>query len=200
MEWLQQLLARLDGNNQVFILRRSAGFAYSILALLRAEPAGAKPTLLPLAMLTLQKQVERGLLPESVRRAEGTETAIEAFPDLLEGSNIEQWRMSVHALVSYESRYSFRHLCGWLPKNLLDDNLVIAINMINFEQNVLRLVIMDSTLASDLDAYVARSLELAVRGFGSSKWAVRNSSMMLFASVIQRAVDNDKVRLYSPFF
>jgi thyroid adenoma-associated protein len=33
---------------------------------------------------------------------------------------------------------------------------------------------------------------IAVKGFKSPLWAIRNSSMMVFSSVVQRTVDNDK--------
>ena len=39
---------------------------------------------------------------------------------------------------------------------------------------------------------IAECTQLAVQGFKSNKWAIRNSSMMVFSSVVQRAVDNDK--------
>ena len=45
----------------MFILRRSAGFAYSFLALLRAEPLNCTPTLLPIAMQSLLQTVRVGL-------------------------------------------------------------------------------------------------------------------------------------------
>jgi hypothetical protein len=47
-------------------------------------------------------------------------------------------------------------------------------------------------VGSDLDQYVAKAVELSVTGFKSSRWAVRNSSMMVFAAVVQRALDNEK--------
>jgi Putative death-receptor fusion protein (DUF2428) len=53
MAWLKAGLAKLDSQQQVFILRRSAGFAYGFLSLLRAEPGNCEPAMLPLAMETL---------------------------------------------------------------------------------------------------------------------------------------------------
>jgi hypothetical protein len=57
------VLGRLSGEQQqqVFILRRSAGFAYSFLALLRAEPLNCAPTLLPMAMRSFLRTVRTGL-------------------------------------------------------------------------------------------------------------------------------------------
>lgn len=61
-QWLDQVLGRLQGEQQqVFILRRSAGFAYSFLSLLKAEPLNCTPTLLPVAMQSLLHTVRLGL-------------------------------------------------------------------------------------------------------------------------------------------
>jgi hypothetical protein len=62
-QWLDVVLGRLSGEQpqQVFILRRSAGFAFSFLSLLRAEPSNCRATLLPIAMASLLRTVEVGL-------------------------------------------------------------------------------------------------------------------------------------------
>lgn len=67
---------------QVFILRRSAGFAGSFLALLRAEPLNCAPTLLPLAMKTLIETASRGINIESTKITDSDES----------------WKTAVHAL------------------------------------------------------------------------------------------------------
>ena len=159
--WLRQLLDRLSSEQQVFILRRSAGFAYSFISLLRSEPSNCKVTLLPLAMKCLLKHIEMGL--DEVPLNEGQEKNALILvsdgelkgivdPDCITGS----WRICVHAL------------------------------------NVIRMILIDAALSPDLDSSIAESTRLAVRGFQSRHWAVRNSSMMVFSSVVQRAVDNDK--------
>lgn len=58
--------------------------------------------------------------------------------------------------------------------------------------NVLRLLIGDATVGPALSQYISRCVQYAVRGFDSDRWAVRNSSMMVFTAVVQRAVDADK--------
>ena len=58
--------------------------------------------------------------------------------------------------------------------------------------NAIRMILIDAALSPDLDGFIAESTQLAVGGFQSRHWAVRNSSMMVFSSVVQRAVDNDK--------
>ena len=58
--------------------------------------------------------------------------------------------------------------------------------------NVLRLILSDGTLGPDLNAYIPDTAQLAVRGFTAPQWAVRNSCMMVFTAVAQRAVGTDK--------
>ncbi|CAB1101686.1 unnamed protein product [Ectocarpus sp. CCAP 1310/34] len=58
--------------------------------------------------------------------------------------------------------------------------------------NVLRVVFVDATLADDVCPYVTEATMAAVCGFEHPVWAVRNSSMMLFASIMQRAVGGAK--------
>ena len=83
--WLSSLINRLRNHQQVFILRRSAGFAYSFLSLLRSEPANCTPTLLHDAMKALLAVVAKGI-------ANGT-----ADTPTHDGEE-EDWKLSVHAL------------------------------------------------------------------------------------------------------
>eukprot|EP01039_Chlorochromonas_danica_P006011 gene6011-6621_t len=78
--WLDNLLDRLHRHQQVFILRRSAGFAYSFLSLLRAEPANSPPVLLLRTLPSLLSLVKKGLANET------------------DADGQEWWRLSVHAL------------------------------------------------------------------------------------------------------
>jgi hypothetical protein len=78
----------------VFILRRSAGFAYSIVSLLRAEPANVKATLLPVAATALLGHVESGLVEEKKDKDNLALTASDGSD-----SGNEKWRSCVHALV-----------------------------------------------------------------------------------------------------
>jgi len=133
--FLSSMLNRLQGDQQVFILRRSAGFAFSFLSILRAEPVDCQRTLLPTAMDCLLLTIEKG-----IQRSCAT----------------NDWKLCVHAL------------------------------------NVLRLLVSDALVGPALHAYVCQIVQFAVRGFDSDRWAVRNSSMMVFTAVVQRAVDADK--------
>ncbi|KAG9402518.1 hypothetical protein AC1031_007131 [Aphanomyces cochlioides] len=129
-KWCDQLLHRLEHAEQQFILRRSAGFASSFVALLRSEPRNAAATMLPHVVSTLLR---------------------------LAGDTNAAERVRVHSL------------------------------------NILKLVGQDGVLAEDVAVYVPAMLTVAVHGFESTSWAVRNSSMMLFAATTQRAIGDKQV-------
>ena len=137
--WLENLFAKLRGERKASVLRRSAGFAFSFLSLLRSEPKNCPPVLLPVAMDRLFFHAVNG-----------------CGVDEKEPNTDSAWRSIVHAL------------------------------------NIIRLILLDATLGPDLFPYVTEATKIAVRGFKSDRWAVRNSSMMVFSAVVQRAVDNDK--------
>ncbi|CAM9301190.1 unnamed protein product, partial [Choristocarpus tenellus] len=168
-KWLDQLLDRLRGAKQEFVLRRSAGFALSFLSLLKAEPRhvhestgmNVSPSLLPHGMQTLLNlaQPPYSYTPYWIPTPEGVATekvspATGAGPE--QGGGGDNWRARVHSL------------------------------------NILRLMFLDATLADDVAPYVTEAMMASVWGFKDSNWAVRNSSMMLFSSVTQRAVGGEK--------
>lgn len=140
--WLNNLIDRLRNKQQVFILRRSAGFAYSFLSLLRAEPANCTPLLLHNAVTSLLGIIERGLQAQS-------SSQVAEIDD-------EDWKLSVHSL------------------------------------NVLRLILLDGAFGTELDIHIPKTFTLAVTGFASPHWSVRNSSMMVFSAAIQRSIARNK--------
>ncbi|KAG7396793.1 hypothetical protein PHYBOEH_001711 [Phytophthora boehmeriae] len=141
--WADGLLERLERSEQHFILRRSSGFAFSFVAILRAEPRNSAAVILPKVMSTLLR-----LAGEDTDAAEQREKHEEHH---------SLWRARVHAL------------------------------------NILKLVCQDGVLAEDVARYVVDMFELAVRGFDCGSWAVRNSSMMLFAAATQRAIGDKRI-------
>ncbi|KAI9895979.1 hypothetical protein PsorP6_019151 [Peronosclerospora sorghi] len=141
--WADHLLERLERSEQHFILRRSSGFAFSFVAILRAEPRNSAAVILPKVMTKLLQ-----LAGEDTDAAE--KRATHETHHLL-------WRARVHAL------------------------------------NILKLICEDGVLAEDVARYVVDMFELAVRGFESGSWAVRNSSMMLFAAATQRAIGDKRI-------
>ena len=147
LKWLQSLLAKLESKEQVFVLRRSSGFAYSFLSLLRAEVFDSKPLLLPVAMKSLLNNAFEGVTFS--QSGDGDDAFLEAKD--------EGWRTCVHAL------------------------------------NIIRLMLLDASLGQGIGPYITSCTVIAVTGFKSKRWAVRNSCMMVFAAVVQRAVANEKV-------
>ncbi|KAI9993022.1 hypothetical protein PInf_015077 [Phytophthora infestans] len=141
--WADRLLERLERSEQHFILRRSSGFAFSFVAILRAEPRNSAAVILPKVMSTLLR-----LAGEDTDAAERRDTHQEHH---------SLWRARVHAL------------------------------------NILKLICQDGVLAEDVARYVVDMFELAVRGFDCGSWAVRNSSMMLFAAATQRAIGDKRI-------
>mgnify|MGYP003385391556 CR=1 FL=1 len=167
--WLDLLLNRLQNEQQVFILRRSAGFAYSFLSILRAEGPSkttaaavslapdaensSRSSLLQFTMLSLLRIASKDVNKD---QQEAGEDASAANEDEGEEGASRGWRRCVHAI------------------------------------NILRLILLDGTLTAGTDAYLASSCQLAITGFRSARWGIRNSCMMLFTAVVQKSVDNEK--------
>lgn len=102
MKWLNILLKRLTSHQQIFILRRSAGFAFSFLSLLRSEPLNTPPVLLHHAMKSLLSVVDNGLFIQN-----GTSEFTNNLLNLqlitsnksdLDRLNHNEWKLSIHAL------------------------------------------------------------------------------------------------------
>lgn len=176
--WLERLLQRLQSSVAAqFILRRSAGFSFAFLSLLRAEPKGAPPLMLRKCLVTLLRvagaeekylalDFERYLknntmndTPTEERTNNHTTTFTTLYP--LPSSSIFNWRSAVHAL------------------------------------NILRLLFRDGTLGGDVHIFVSTALRTALHGFRSRAWAIRNSSMMVYATVVDRVIGSNAADKYS---
>lgn len=82
--WADRLLERLERSEQHFILRRSSGFAFSFVAILRAEPRNSAAVILPKVMANLLRLA--GMDTDALAA-----TATQQAQHLL-------WRSRVHAL------------------------------------------------------------------------------------------------------
>ncbi|CAH1762914.1 9894_t:CDS:10, partial [Entrophospora sp. SA101] len=60
--------------------------------------------------------------------------------------------------------------------------------------NILRILFMDSKLGTEVLSYVSNGFELSIEGFSSKSWAIRNCSVMLFSTLLQRTFGNKKVK------
>lgn len=58
--------------------------------------------------------------------------------------------------------------------------------------NILRLIILDAPLAKAVGPIIGDSLVAAIIGYNDDAWGVRNSSTMVFAAIMLRAIDADK--------
>ncbi|GBG31479.1 Thyroid adenoma-associated protein [Hondaea fermentalgiana] len=61
--------------------------------------------------------------------------------------------------------------------------------------NILKMLFEDGSLQHELQEYLPQLLLLSLRGFRNDNWQVRNSSMMVFARVIQRAFGQENMRV-----
>jgi len=189
-QWLLAILGRLECEQQVSILRRSAGFAYSFLSILRAEPANCKPILLHIAMQSLLLYAENGLTSSSNSNSSSS-TQSSDFHDHKDVDNVDGEDGIVKGHVSDVE--NIQEAASVTSSQIFSSShLHISWRICVHALNVLRLIITDAALGNDVDFYIARAAKVAVSGFRSPKWAVRNSSMMLFTAVVQRSIDNDK--------
>ncbi|KAF7721980.1 hypothetical protein EC973_003893 [Apophysomyces ossiformis] len=60
--------------------------------------------------------------------------------------------------------------------------------------NILRTIFMDSKLGNSVLEYASEGFSLAITGFSSSSWAIRNCSVMLFSTLLQRTFGTKKTR------
>ena len=54
--------------------------------------------------------------------------------------------------------------------------------------NILRHLFLDTNLAKEMATYMPQAMMCAVRGFGASTWAVRNSSTLAFSVLLNRSL------------
>ena len=170
--WLDLLLsdAGVRSRDAGRTLRRSAGLPYAILALLDAEDR--------LQPQPLLRRCMAGLLDVAERAVSGTEGPDEATP----GSPAADPAAGPPAGPDPSPRPA-DDAASTDP----DSAEAVEISRIN-ALNVLKYIFDDTLLGPDVQPYIAPALLLCLRGFSHESWAVRNSSMMLYASLVQRAV------------
>ncbi|RCH98462.1 hypothetical protein CU097_011572 [Rhizopus azygosporus] len=60
--------------------------------------------------------------------------------------------------------------------------------------NIMRSIFMDSKLGNHVLEYVSNGFSLAISGFSSFSWAIRNCSVMLFSTLLQRTFGTKKTK------
>ncbi|KAJ1983013.1 hypothetical protein H4R34_001523 [Dimargaris verticillata] len=70
------------------------------------------------------------------------------------------------------------------------DNAVASVYSTDLPQvhafNILRKLFSDAVVSIDMLAYIDRGVELAIRGFSSDQWAIRNCAVMLFSTLVNK--------------
>ncbi|KAI9028199.1 putative death-receptor fusion protein-domain-containing protein [Phycomyces nitens] len=60
--------------------------------------------------------------------------------------------------------------------------------------NILRTIFMDSKLGTSVLKYASDGFSLSINGFSSASWAIRNCSVMLFSTLLQRTFGTKKIK------
>ncbi|CAG8738565.1 28857_t:CDS:2, partial [Racocetra persica] len=96
-------------------------------------------------------------------------------------------------------------LLPWAMKTLLDigsqnissdgdiDQQIVDLPQVH-AFNILRTIFMDAKLGADVLPYVSDGFMLAINGFCSYSWAIRNCSVMLFSTLLQRTLGTKKTK------
>ncbi|CAG8737915.1 2951_t:CDS:2, partial [Acaulospora morrowiae] len=126
--------------------------------------------------------------------------------DSIMGNSISITRRSaglplcILAIVSSEPS-KCKVLLSWVMKKLIEIGSEAPVDVdqtIDLPQvhafNILRTIFMDATLGKDVLPYVSDGFVLAIKGFSSSSWAVRNCSVMLFSTLLQRTFGTKKTK------
>jgi hypothetical protein len=179
MVWLRKVLERLDNEDQVFILRRSAGFAFSFLSLLRSEV---------LACATMNKQqTSRGNTQTEHSRSRCSRTsastgicqlmpvALTRLLDTVENGladSFAQVNTSIGQAVTDEEHPATAVTASSDSSvlNTREPTCTVTIGswrMCVHALNVIRLVILDALLAPQLEGFISRVTQLALTGFNS---------------------------------
>eukprot|EP01027_Heterolobosea_sp_BB2_P017882 GEZU01025284.1.p1 GENE.GEZU01025284.1~~GEZU01025284.1.p1 ORF type:complete len:1124 (+),score=312.07 GEZU01025284.1:1727-5098(+) len=72
------------------------------------------------------------------------------------------------------------------------ENKVVPLSAQVHSLNILKTIFEESALSSAVIPYVAKGFIIALNGFSSPYWAIRNSSTLLFSSILLRSVGSKK--------
>ncbi len=165
--WLHSLLHRVAAKHQQFILRRSAGFAMAFLAIVRAEAAAAGHS---------QPLIDTAVSHLLVHAAgEREEQAVMRDALLQLGVNEAQ----LPPLTPPSPGATSAKTSMWRRQV--------------HSRNVLRAIARDGAVARRLGRFLPLALSQALGGFASPSWALRNSSLMVFSTVVTALVGSKRV-------
>lgn len=168
-QWIAHLLGEISEAEKIrdSTLRRSTGHALGFLAIMRSE-VSSRVAHRPLCHAVLT-DVLRLSLP------------------------------SKGSLHNFRESIGLGQECRTPMFSFLSDDSVRPIQESHYEVqsrihalNVLRLIILDAPLSQEVFPVIGDAITVAIIGYTDSSWAVRNSSTMVFAAAMLRAIDADK--------
>ena len=196
--WSKRLMSEISGIHKVrdSTLRRSTGYALAFLSIMRSEsPSTVAPRILcPDILATLvrmslplEKQLKThfqqlSLTIDSKELFHST-TAVPStqFANAIQGEFSDQVRRASVRLMQVNCVSTDRH-------SYLVEKWRSRVHALN----ILRFAILDAPLASDTRPFISDAVISSLIAYNDSKWAVRNSATMVFASAMLRVVDADK--------
>lgn len=171
-EWSERLILEISSTEKVrdSTLRRSTGYALGFLALMRSE----------LSVKVFPRTLCANILARLVKLSLPGKSRIEEHAIRLGLLNVAE---NPASLFSY-SLQSHLDAMSFSPTND-STSRVHALN-------VLRLIILDAPLASQVAPFIGDCIVSSMIGYTDDTWAVRNSATMVFSAAMLRVVDSDK--------
>jgi len=157
--WMSGLIKEITHKTTVHqsTLRRSSGYAFGFLSMMKAECSCFPPTSpLSLTSGTIKALLNWSSPSASQFKGHVIRLGLELPKIIPIDDDLYDWKCRVHSM------------------------------------NILRLLLLDSTLSLQLAPYVGDALVIALLGFGDGSWAVSNSATMVFSAAMLKVVDSDK--------
>ncbi len=168
-ERLQSLLALIRSDVSDSWIRRSAGLPFCVLAMLQGQPLQShRETSLLSYTLTTLLDICRSVLAASPSTATVPAASTAASK-------------AVAAAAATATATTAGAASNFSPVSAAANwkGLVHALNVMKF-------IFKDSCLALDATPFIADAMIVAITGFAHAEWAVRNSSLLLFGSILRR--------------
>ena len=169
-KWAKRLMTEVAERDIVrnSTLRRSTGYALGFLSLMRSEVSSGVSRF-PLCFHIMSSLVRLALPPQGQMESFLTETGLgnESMTGHVFSTGGRAW-LDLVADSDYELRCRIHAL------------------------NILRVIVLDSPLSKEVFPFIGDAITCSIVGYTDPEWAVRNSSTMVFAAVMLRAVDADK--------
>ena len=172
--WLDGLLKGIldqAGGSDTWI-RRSAGLPFCFLSILQADPSSNGDSLVTraltrlLSMMSGRDDTEKDTSAETAPTSEVRLPPVASLAQSKKGGSTEREKECTESDAEEEKQWRVKVHC----------------------LNIVRSIFQDSSFAVDSVAFTATALRSALEGFASTNWAVRNSSLLCFTAILNRAV------------